>query len=47
MSGTAIVSIQSQFVFGCAGNSAAVPLLHRLGTSIHKVSMFVQSSTLH
>jgi len=30
MSGTTIVSIQSQLVYGCAGNNAAVPLLDRL-----------------
>lgn len=43
----AIVSIQSQVVFGCAGNSAAVPLWQRLGASVYAVPTTVLSNTPH
>jgi pyridoxine kinase len=47
MSGTAIVSIQSQLVFGCAGNNAAVPLLQRLGATVYAVPTTLLSNTPH
>jgi len=47
MSGTAIVSIQSQLVFGCAGNNAAVPMLQRLGTTVYAVPTTLLSNTPH
>jgi len=47
VSGAAIVSIQSQLVFGCAGNSAAVPLLQRLGATVHAVPTTLLSNTPH
>ncbi len=47
MSGAAIVSIQSQLVFGCAGNNAAVPLLQRLGATVHAVPTTLLSNTPH
>lgn len=47
MSGTAIVPIQSQLVFGCAGNSAAVPLLQRLGATVYAVPTTLLSNTPH
>jgi len=47
MSGAAIVSIQSQLVFGCAGNSAAVPLLQRLGATVYAVPTTLLSNTPH
>ncbi|TGY90687.1 pyridoxal kinase [Marinicauda algicola] len=47
MSGATIVSIQSQLVFGCAGNSAAVPLLQRLGATVHAVPTTLLSNTPH
>jgi len=42
-----IVSIQSQLVFGCAGNNAAVPLLERLGATVHAVPTAILSNTPH
>lgn len=47
MSGTAIVPIQSQLVFGCAGNYAAVPLLQRLGATVYAVPTTLLSNTPH
>ncbi|WP_306119137.1 MULTISPECIES: pyridoxal kinase [unclassified Roseitalea] len=47
MSGAAIVSIQSQLVYGCAGNNAAVPLLQRLGATVHAVPTTLLSNTPH
>ncbi|MBI1338784.1 pyridoxal kinase [bacterium] len=47
MSGKAIVSIQSQLVFGCAGNNAAVPLLQRLGATVYAVPTTLLSNTPH
>lgn len=47
MSGTAIVSIQSQLVFGCAGNNAAVPMLQRLGATVYAVPTTLLSNTPH
>ena len=47
MSGTTIVSIQSQLVFGCAGNNAAVPLLQRLGATVYAVPTTLLSNTPH
>lgn len=47
MSGAAIVSIQSQLVFGCAGNNAAGPLLQRLGVTVHAVPTTLLSNTPH
>lgn len=43
----AIVSIQSQLVFGCAGNNAAVPLLQRLGATVYAVPTTLLSNTPH
>jgi len=43
----AIVSIQSQLVFGCAGNNAAVPLLQRLGASVYAIPTALLSNTPH
>lgn len=42
-----IVSIQSQLVFGCAGNNAAVPLLQRLGATVYAVPTTLLSNTPH
>jgi len=47
VSGAAIVSIQSQLVFGCAGNNAAVPLLQRLGDTVYAVPTTLLSNTPH
>lgn len=47
MTGTAIVSIQSQLVFGCAGNDAAAPLLQRLGATVYAVPTTLLSNTPH
>lgn len=47
MSGAAIVSIQSQLVFGCAGNNAAVPMLQRLGAIVYAVPTTLLSNTPH
>ena len=47
MSGKTIVSIQSQLVFGCAGNNAAVPLLQRLGDTVYAVPTTLLSNTPH
>lgn len=42
-----IVSIQSQLVFGCAGNNAAVPLLQRLGATVYAIPTALLSNTPH
>ncbi|MCB1757842.1 MAG: pyridoxal kinase [Gammaproteobacteria bacterium] len=42
-----IVSIQSQLVFGCAGNNAAVPLLQGLGATVYAVPTVLLSNTPH
>ncbi len=42
-----IVSIQSQLVYGCAGNNAAVPLLQKLGASVYAVPTVILSNTPH
>ena len=47
MNGKTIVSIQSQLVFGCAGNNAAVPLLQRLGDTVYAVPTTLLSNTPH
>lgn len=40
-----IVSIQSQLVYGCAGNNAAMPLLQMLGATVYPVPTVVLSNT--
>lgn len=42
-----IISIQSQLVFGCAGNNAAIPLLQGLGATIYSVPTTLLSNTPH
>ncbi|ASJ72834.1 pyridoxal kinase [Granulosicoccus antarcticus] len=42
-----IVSIQSQLVYGCAGNNAAMPLLQKLGATVYAVPTVLLSNTPH
>lgn len=42
-----IVSIQSQLVYGCAGNNAAAPLLQRLGATVFAIPTVLLSNTPH
>ncbi|MFN3231994.1 MAG: pyridoxal kinase [Alphaproteobacteria bacterium] len=40
-----VISIQSQVAFGCAGNTAAVPILQRLGVTVWPVPTTLLSNT--
>ena len=42
-----ILSMQSQLVYGCAGNNAALPLLQALGATVYAVPTVLLSNTPH